>query len=708
MPRAANTWAPVMYDRIDFKGGLDQLTPTLNLPPGVLRSAQNFEISITGGYARIAGYERFDGRPSPSATSYSVFTISAFGTLAAGTLITGATSGTTATVANVNTIGLNNFVAYVQTSGTGFLVGEAIQVSAVTQGTVVSITTGVGDAYTLALFAAGAADVQRANIGKPTGSGNILGGFYLNGTCYCFRANAGGTAVNLFKSTTGGWVQVTFGYELKYNNGVGTPTFTAGATVTGLVSGATGTIAATIGGTASVINETGVVVSGVPTWAGSSGRFILSATSGSFTAGEALQIGGVTVANYAGTTGALSAITLSPGGKFTADVVAFGGGTVSTNVAYGADGVNRCWSFDGAVFVPINTGNSPDTPRVIRKHLQYLVVGIQNSLQLSGLGLPFQWSPLVGGAEILMPENITDIIPLPGNQATGALVIFSQNYTNILYGSTTNTFQLVPYNIKSGCYLHCAANLSDTYVFETRGVASMTTTLQYGNFDPSYLTMPNKPFIDAHQQFATCAMVDREKSQYRIFFSDGFGLYCTLLNKQFTGCIPISFPDPVLNIWDGTDPVTGQQVIFFGSTSGYVFQQEKGTSFDGQSIQAFLQFVYDSKDSHRMLKRYRKMSLEITGTLYCTFSVSYTLGYASALIGQPNSATYTVPFTQAYWDNFTWDNFTWDGVNLAPREVEVAGTAENIAFYILSNTNLLQPFTINTATVHYTPRRGLR
>mgnify|MGYP000966022289 CR=1 FL=1 len=52
----------VQYDLIRLRGGLDQVTPTLSLPPGFVRRSTNFEASITGGYTRIAGYERFDGR----------------------------------------------------------------------------------------------------------------------------------------------------------------------------------------------------------------------------------------------------------------------------------------------------------------------------------------------------------------------------------------------------------------------------------------------------------------------------------------------------------------------------------------------------------------------------------------------------------------------------------------------------------------------
>ena len=47
---------PVKYSLIQLQGGLDLVTPTLSLPPGIARSAVNFEVAITGGYTRIAGY----------------------------------------------------------------------------------------------------------------------------------------------------------------------------------------------------------------------------------------------------------------------------------------------------------------------------------------------------------------------------------------------------------------------------------------------------------------------------------------------------------------------------------------------------------------------------------------------------------------------------------------------------------------------------
>ena len=85
----------VQYQLITLQGGLDLVTPTLSLPPGVATEASNFEVSITGGYTRIAGYERFDGRTSPASATYAAITVADASGLAVGNTITN--SGATIT-----------------------------------------------------------------------------------------------------------------------------------------------------------------------------------------------------------------------------------------------------------------------------------------------------------------------------------------------------------------------------------------------------------------------------------------------------------------------------------------------------------------------------------------------------------------------------------------------------------------------------------
>lgn len=79
-------------------GGLDVVTPALSVPPGRLLTCVNFEPWFSGGYRRIDGFERFDGRPRPHLQTFTAFDVSAVEDVTLGATVTGGTSGATGVV----------------------------------------------------------------------------------------------------------------------------------------------------------------------------------------------------------------------------------------------------------------------------------------------------------------------------------------------------------------------------------------------------------------------------------------------------------------------------------------------------------------------------------------------------------------------------------------------------------------------------------
>ena len=682
----AQGMAPVKYDLIRMAGGLDLVTPTLSLAPGTARDALNFEASITGGYTRIAGYERFDGRPNPSDALYGILTVSLSATVNTGDTIVGVTSAATGYVISTST----NQLVYTQGTGS-FTVGETLTVSSVSKGTLTALgaattTTSKQAAEYLNL----AADAYRADITVVPGSGQIRGVVYFSGTVYAWRNNAGGTAMAIYKSTTSGWTLVPLGYELAFDTG--SIEFAEGNIVTGQTSGATGTIKR--------------VVQASGTWSGNSaaGYLVFATVTGTFQAGENIKVSGTT---YAHAVGAQTAITLSPNGRVETATGNFGGNSNQTRV-YGCDGVNKGFEFDGTVYVPIRTGMTPsDVPTKVAFHKQHLFFAYNQSIQFSSLGLPYQWNPVLGAGEIALTNNVTNFLVQPGDQSTGAMAIYTDSDTYILYGTSSANWNLVSYNVGTGAKPWTAQNMSQSYVFDDRGIINLQTTLNYGNFDSAALTLNIRPFIQQRRNLATGSSLNREKAQYRVFFSDSYALYMTVSNNQMMGAMPVQFPNAVTVICEGESP-DGAETSFFGSTNGYVYRLDAGTSFDGTEISASVTLVFNAIKSPRVLKRYRKGSMEITGTSYAEFTFSYVLGYSSTDIGQDIGGQSSSNLISSYWDSASWDTFVWDGRTLAPSEVEICGTAENIAVRIASISDIYAQFTINSTILHYSMRRGLR
>lgn len=680
----------IKFDVFALKGGLDLHTPQTSLDPGYCRAAKNYECSINGGYTRIPGYERFDGHPSPTAGVYSTIAASAVAGIAVGDTVNGQTSGATGVVAAIDVL----TVVYTKATGT-FVVGENLRKVAVVIGTITTVGVPITNQVTIATYQLAATNIYRADIAAVPGSGSIIGLWVYNGLVYAVRNNAGGTAAVLFRQSGTGWTAVPFSYEVAFQNGNTAPAI--GGTITkGAVSAVVRKIALESGG-----------------WSTSDakGRFICDApTGGTFSAG-ALTAGGVAnlmaLAAGPGIGQVQFAISWLPGGRFEWHVGNAGNGVM----LYGCDSVNRGFEFDGTFISPINSGQPTDAPTHVKVHKKHVFFSFKSSAQYSGAGTPYGWTALTGSAEIAVDDNITSFIILPGTTSSNAsaaavasLAIVSNAGLQILYGTGPTDWELVPLNGQVGGKSYCSQTLSESYIYGDHGIVAISAVKEFGNFSPSTLTTRIRSFVQARRTLATESLINREKSQYRVFFSDGFALFLTIVNGKFLGAMPILFLNPVTVAANGPS-VNGDEVSYFGSTNGFVYAMDTGTSFDGSNIDYSFDLSFASEGNARVLKRYRQAVFEMQGDSYAEFNGGWSLSYGDQDIVSSAVAT---KVGGVYWDAFTWDQFVWDGIAIAPSQMDIQGSGENLAVNVSGSSALWGAFTINSLTLRYTPRRVLR
>ena len=673
---------PVTPGYIKLIGGLDETTPPYERAPGLARVAQNFEADINGGYSTTEGYERYDGRAKPSAANYIIVLATITGSAAVGNTVTGVTSAATGVI-----IALPGG-SFVMTKVTGtFVTGEALQISAVTVATSTSgprrATTTLLNAQYLNL----AADVYRALIGSPTGSGQVLGGFYFNDVNYCFRNNAGGTAAGLWKSSGSGWTAVTLFNEVGFTTGGATQP-AEGATLTQ-------------GANTALIKRV-VLTSG--SWAANTaaGRLIVSTPApGAFAAGAA-TVGAINVT----LSGAQTAITLAPSGRYETVAENFGG-SVNTRRVYGCDGVNRGFEFDGTVFVPISTGMTADTPSHVFAHKKQLFFSFGASVQHAAPGTPYIWSAVLGATELAMGDTVTGFAAQPGTSSGGALAIFTRNRLSVLYGSGVSDWNLVPYRDELGAWAWTIQDVGYTMFLDDRGITNIQTSQAYGNFAHNAITNKIQATMAAYKPAAIASCISRDKSQYRLFFTSKRAFYITVVGQKVVGIMPQLFPDTVRCTWTA-ETNAGEEVMFFGGDDGYVYQMDKGTSFDGDEIEFAMELAYNFFGSPRVDKSYFDATLETAGTGYAAFSFGYSLGYESSDIPQPMPQSAVTSFSASIWDSFTWDAFVWDGRTLFPTVLGMDGAAENVSLGIRGSSDYYSPLKFTAAIVHYAPRIRLR
>ena len=688
-------------DYIPFGFGLDLVTPSNQTKPGSLRECVNYEININGGYTGIEGYERYDGRPRPSDATFVKLDVNITGSLAVGDVVTDTTTTKSGTIVFINSTYDASQVHIVLTKVNGVLGSESathtLNVSGSAEATTVGIGS-VGGAPTSKLgaqYTNYAADSYRSDITVVPGETNssILGVWHLNDVVYAFRNHTDGNSAKLWKSTASGWSEVSLGLKLAFTAGANEPD--RGETIEGQTSGAT----------AIITNYH--VTSG--SWAtnNAAGVIFLKSQTGTFQSENIETVSGGT--NSLTIAGNSSAYTLLPDGRFEFDSYKF----ASTEKMYGVDGVNYGFEFDGTTFIPIPSGMTNDSPDHVVAHKFHLFFSFDNSVQHSSIGDPFTWSPITGASEINVGDTVTAFKVQPGSETGAALAVISRNRIHILYGSNAGAigaagaWNLIQYREEVGAFPYSVQEFGITLMMDDRGINTLQSADTFGNFAHLVASRLIQPFINIRKSLVTASCVSRDKSQYRVFFSDNTALYCTTDNNKIMGSMTQKL-DHTVSCMVSQENSQGQEVIYFGSNNGYVYQLDRGTSFDGEDIERRIALNYHHAGTPRVEKSYFDGSFELTGSGYSEFSFTYELGYNQYTIPQPTARMLDVAFDSANWDAMTWDDFIWDGSILAPSNVDLSGSGENISLIFFSASDYLYPLTFSGAQLRMTVRRQLR
>lgn len=708
---------PVRQDFYPLAGGLDLVTPAIAIGPGKVIDASNYEPSIGGGYRRIDGYERFDGQASPTAAAYTMLPVTITGAVAVGNTVTGATSAATGVVLAVVT---GNLVL-ARVSGT-FTASESLTVAAVAQATTTGLQAlnGAIQPSDHADYALLAANDQRAFILVVPGSGQIRGVWVFNDVIYAFRDNAGATAGTMWKSSTGGWVQVTFGSEISFGilttsstvtitiaspavvsypahpfvNGQPISLSTTGALPTGLTAGVTyyaaaqaaGTfqLAATAGGAS--INTTGAQ-SGVHTATAigsaiTAGQTITGATSGATATVSAallrtgtwavapvgtLVLSGITGTFQNGEALKVAGIYVTRASSVAAALSRLPGGrlefvnynftgSTTTTKMYGCDGVNPAFEFDGTTYVPIRTGMAADTPTHIIAHKGFLFLSFLASVQYSGIGNPYAWSVVLGAGDISTSSNVTGFITQSGTVVGSSLAIFTAERPFFLYGTSNADFRLVTSNFDVGYLAYTMQQVSN----DSYGMTSRGIQ--------ALITTLNYGDFD----YSSVSHMAQP------FINLKRGLACASNTLRVKNQYRVYFTDnTALAIGLTGDKVsgimplnyarpvrcivsatltTGAEVAYFGSDDGYVYQDNVGTSQDGAAIEAWARLPFNNDKSPRVRKRFRRAITEAVASGYAQVNISYDFGYGNFDV-MPSTPSANQVMVGA---GGYWDQFTWD------------------------------------------------
>jgi len=410
--------------------------------------------------------------------------------------------------------------------------------------------------------------------------------------------------------------------------------------------------------------------------------------------------GDLVMAHRALSKGIRKTVTLVPGGRYEFINYNFGGST-SSNRMYGCDGFNPAFEFDGTYWVPVYTGMSVDTPRHITAHKKHLFLAFhKGSLQHSGIGLPYSWTVITGAAELGTGDEITGLQVMRGD----SMAIFNRNRTYILYGTSIADWNLKTFSSNSGAVEYTVQNLAETIYLDDRGITNLSAVNAYGDFAISSLSKKIKPVIDSKKGKSISSVRVRSKGQYRLFFNDGTAVFGTFAGNKLAGFIRADLGKVVYSVCSSED-ADGDEILFFGSNDGYIYQMDKGTSFDGVKVEAMLRLSYYHYDTPTRNKRFRKIHFEMSADSDVSLKFMPAYSYDDPQVPEAREQAMSVTGGGGYWNVDDWDTFNWSSAVVSTAEHNIEGVGTNMGLLILSESIYEQPHTLQGVTVHYSPRR---
>ena len=299
-----------------------------------------------------------------------------------------------------------------------------------------------------------------------------------------------------------------------------------------------------------------------------------------------------------------------------------------TNAIYGCSGAGPAFWYDGETLDYIDTGVGSllEMPRHVANHQSRLCLGYKwGEVYVSDANGPTSFNGQFFAASYGFGDKITGLMPISGD----ALGVFTESATHVLIGNNggleTPRTQVV--NHKVGAIEYTVQSMGNRPIFSSfRGIETLETMDQYSDFFTAPLTYDVSPWLlerlqtaaglEASDKSVVNSVVVRNKNQYRLFFADGYVLTLTYVGPEKTPQSTTqrygfnSDQDQYVRVYatasgvtsDGRDrafisaearpPLPFDYAPTVGEELSYVYELDRGRSFDGGSIDAYFDLTY--------------------------------------------------------------------------------------------------------------------
>ena len=374
------------------------------------------------------------------------------------------------------------------------------------------------------------------------------------------------------------------------------------------------------------------------------------------------------------------------------------------------DGINPAATYDGSTYTQITDSNAPTDPKIGAEFQNHLFLAGDpaqpSNLFFSAPTAETDFSPANGGGVINVGFAIVAI-----KKFRNVLFIFGKNNIKRLVGDNSANFVLESVTSNLGCLsTDSVIELGGDLLFlAPDGIRPIGGTNKIGDVNLETLSKniqsTVRNVITSEDLDALSSVIIRSKSQFRYMFSTSSSQGILGALREYKGNIGFEFAQTFGLECTCADSgyIEQEEFVLHGASSGKVFQQESGNSFDSSNILSIFKtpFVYMGNPEQR--KTFYSTSTYMSAEGNFTVALSVTYDYDNTDISTPDNLTLSTTSPGAFFDRGTnvavFDTTDIFDGNPSPVEsVTFSGSGKAIALtFVTDDTNeshSIQGFTI--------------
>jgi hypothetical protein len=336
----------------------------------------------------------------------------------------------------------------------------------------------------------------------------------------------------------------------------------------------------------------------------------------------------------------------------------------------------------------------------------------------SSLGFPLEFRTDTGAGLLSFGQQITGLL----GAANTSLVVTAQNRIEYVIGTDAGSFELNPLSDASGAQSYTLQMMDEPMFLDDGGVRKLSATSAFGDWRMGAVTASVEPLIMLKRNAGIVPVASQTikgRDQYRLFWSDRSGI-TVYIGRKYPETLPFKLGMQVFCACSGEVEIGYGERLFVGSTDGFVYEMNRGTSYDGNPIDSYIRLPFTSTGSPSQHTRWMKATFELSTPDPISIGVAFDIDYAKGLGGEQTlvyvdagTALISTDALNDSWDASigSWDNSTvamnWTPVQ-ARLEYHLSGLGPNIAATLVHNSAVARQHTISSQTYNFSRRRIMR